>query len=83
MDKRTHIILTALSLFYQKGIHSVGINEIISVAGVAKKTMYHHFASKDELLLLNISQPELNKIYFSKNTKLWKHLNKKKNLMNS
>ena len=49
MDKRTHIILTALSLFYQKGIHSVGINEIISVAGVAKKTMYHHFVSKDEL----------------------------------
>ncbi|TMP41498.1 MULTISPECIES: TetR/AcrR family transcriptional regulator [unclassified Pseudoalteromonas] len=56
MDKRTHIILTALSLFYQKGIHSVGINEIISVAGVAKKTMYHHFTSKDELLLACLSE---------------------------
>ncbi|WP_405128611.1 TetR/AcrR family transcriptional regulator [Pseudoalteromonas sp. PB2-1] len=56
MDKRTHIILTALSLFYQKGIHSVGINEIISVAGVAKKTMYHHFVSKDELLLACLSE---------------------------
>ncbi len=56
MDKRTQIILTALSLFYQKGIHSVGINEIISMAGVAKKTMYHHFASKDELLLACLSE---------------------------
>lgn len=56
MDKRTNIILTALSLFYQKGIHSVGINEIINVAGVAKKTMYHHFASKDELLLACLSE---------------------------
>ena len=41
-------------------------------------SLKQNFLSKDELLLLNISQPELNKIYFSKNTNLWKHLNKKK-----
>ena len=45
-------------------------------------SLKQNFLSKDELLLLNISQPELNKVYFSKNTNLWKHLNKKKNLMN-
>ncbi|MDC0057052.1 hypothetical protein OAJ74_02745 [Alphaproteobacteria bacterium] len=31
---------------------------------------------------MNISQPEHNKVYFSKNTHLWKHLNKKKNSIN-
>ena len=41
-------------------------------------SLKQNFLSKDELLLLNISQPELNKVYFSKNTNLWKHLNKKK-----
>lgn len=50
MDKRTHIINTALNTFYQKGIHSVGINEILKLANVAKKTLYNHFVSKDELI---------------------------------
>ena len=50
MDKRTHIINTALNTFYQKGIHSVGINEILNQANVAKKTLYNHFVSKDELI---------------------------------
>ncbi|WP_405632452.1 TetR/AcrR family transcriptional regulator [Pseudoalteromonas sp. Ld20] len=50
MDKRTHIINTALTAFYQKGIHAVGINEILKESGVAKKTLYNHFVSKDELI---------------------------------
>ena len=50
MDKRTQIINTALSAFYQRGIHAVGINEILKEAGVAKKTLYNHFVSKDELI---------------------------------
>ncbi|NMM40269.1 TetR/AcrR family transcriptional regulator [Pseudoalteromonas arctica] len=50
MDKRTHIINTALNTFYQKGIHSVGINEILKLANVAKKTLYNHFVSKEELV---------------------------------
>ncbi|BDF93909.1 MULTISPECIES: TetR/AcrR family transcriptional regulator [Pseudoalteromonas] len=50
MDKRTHIINTALDAFYQKGIHSVGINEILKLANVAKKTLYNHFVSKEELV---------------------------------
>ena len=49
--KRLHLITTAFELFYQKGIHAVGINEILSESGVAKKTLYHHFAGKDELVL--------------------------------
>lgn len=50
MDKRTQIINAALALFYTKGIHDVGINEVIKASSVAKKTLYHHFISKDDLI---------------------------------
>lgn len=50
-NKRQVLINTALTLFYQKGIQAVGINEVLHVSGVAKKTLYNHFASKDALIL--------------------------------
>ena len=53
-DKRALLIQTALKLFYEKGIHSVGINEILQVSGVAKKTLYNHFSSKEELVLATL-----------------------------
>ncbi|BBN81488.1 TetR family transcriptional regulator [Pseudoalteromonas sp. A25] len=49
--KRQLLIDTALSLFYKQGIHAVGINEILLVSGVAKRTLYSHFSSKEELLI--------------------------------
>ncbi|OFC72032.1 TetR/AcrR family transcriptional regulator [Alteromonas confluentis] len=49
--KKQLLTETALQLFYARGIHAIGINEILAQSGVAKKTLYHHFASKDELLL--------------------------------
>lgn len=51
MDKRQQLIQTAFELFYRNGIHAVGINQILQTAGIAKKTLYHHFASKTELIL--------------------------------
>lgn len=51
MDKREVLIATAFSLFYQEGIHAVGINRILKQSGVAKKTLYHHFPGKDDLVL--------------------------------
>jgi AcrR family transcriptional regulator len=50
-SKRELLISTAFTLFYQKGIHAVGINEILAESGVAKKTLYNHFPSKEALLL--------------------------------
>lgn len=50
-DKQQTIIRTALRLFYRQGIHAVGINEIILQSGVAKKTLYNHFSSKEALIL--------------------------------
>ncbi len=52
--KKRHIIEVAFSLFYHKGIHAVGINEIIKTAEVAKKTLYNHFVSKDELIIATL-----------------------------
>ncbi|MBD1583708.1 TetR/AcrR family transcriptional regulator [Pseudoalteromonas sp. S16_S37] len=49
--KRQLLIDTALTLFYSHGIHGIGINEILKVSGVAKRTLYSHFTSKEELLL--------------------------------
>ncbi|MCO4786925.1 TetR/AcrR family transcriptional regulator [Marinomonas atlantica] len=50
MTKRDELIQTAFTLFYMNGVHSVGINQILAEAGIAKKTLYSHFASKDALL---------------------------------
>lgn len=49
-NSRQQILKTASQLFYQKGIQKVGINEIIANSGVAKRTLYRHFASKDLLI---------------------------------
>lgn len=49
--KRLQLISTAFTLFYEKGVHAVGVNEILNASGVAKKTLYHHFRSKDDLVL--------------------------------
>lgn len=54
-DKKLAIIHTAFHLFIKKGIHAVGINEIIKTAKVAKKTLYHHFSTKDELILASLT----------------------------
>lgn len=50
MDKRQQLVNAALQLFYLQGIHAVGINEVLAQSGVAKKTLYNHFASKEALI---------------------------------
>jgi len=47
---RRRILDTARELFYQEGIHTTGIDTIIERSGVAKATLYHHFASKEALI---------------------------------
>lgn len=47
---RDRLVRTAMDLFYARGINSVGIDQIIEAAGVAKMTLYGHFKSKDDLL---------------------------------
>jgi AcrR family transcriptional regulator len=54
--KRQRLIDTALDLFYKNGINSIGINEILSVSGVAKRTLYSHFDGKEALIIATLEQ---------------------------
>lgn len=50
-SKRDRLVETALRLFEAEGFRAVGIDRILAEAGVAKMTLYHHFRTKDELIL--------------------------------
>ena len=50
-SRREELVETALELFQRRGFHATGIDRILAEAGVAKKTLYHHFRSKDELII--------------------------------
>jgi len=56
MGRRQDLINTALRLFYEHGIHAVGINQVLEEAGVAKQTLYNHFESKDSLVEAVVEQ---------------------------
>lgn len=47
---RRRILDTADRLFYNEGIHAVGIHRIVEEAGVTRVTLYRHFPSKDDLI---------------------------------
>ncbi len=47
---RERLLAAASELFYEEGIHTVGIDRVIERAGVAKATLYSTFGSKDELV---------------------------------
>src|SRR4029450_3801908 len=55
---RERILDTAYELFSHRGIHDVGVDELVARAGVAKATLYNHFNSKDELVLAFLQQRE-------------------------
>ena len=50
-NARVQLIDTALDLFDRHGFHAVGIDKILSAAGLAKMTLYHHFESKEALIV--------------------------------
>jgi AcrR family transcriptional regulator len=58
LDARERIIESAYDLFARRGIRSVGIDEVIERAGVAKATLYRHFPSKDDLVLAFLERRE-------------------------
>jgi AcrR family transcriptional regulator len=47
---RDRLLAAADELFYEEGVHTVGIDRVIEKAGVAKATLYSAFGSKDELV---------------------------------
>jgi len=58
--KRDHLLATAWKLFYRDGYRAVGIDTLLEKAGVAKMTLYNHFASKEELIVAVLEQRSRN-----------------------
>ncbi|MCG8379492.1 MAG: TetR/AcrR family transcriptional regulator [Proteobacteria bacterium] len=55
-SKREQLIETAIELFAKNGFHATGVDTILAHAGVAKKTLYTHFRTKEELILAALRQ---------------------------
>ena len=49
-DTRERILRTASELFYREGTRAVGVDLIVAKSGVAKTSLYRHFATKDDLI---------------------------------
>jgi AcrR family transcriptional regulator len=50
LSARERLLAAADELFYNEGVHTVGIDRVIEQAGVAKASLYNTFGSKDELI---------------------------------
>jgi len=55
-ETRRRIVLAALELFVRKGYHGTSITDIMNKVGLTKGTLYAHFKSKGEILLLIIER---------------------------
>ncbi|MGY4858638.1 TetR/AcrR family transcriptional regulator [Cryobacterium sp. AP23] len=47
---RERILSASQQLFPDQGINSTGMDQLCAVAGVSKRTLYQHFAGKDEVI---------------------------------
>ncbi|OBI90631.1 TetR/AcrR family transcriptional regulator [Mycobacterium asiaticum] len=55
---RERILAAAYQLFSRRGIRAVGTDEVIERAGVARATLYRHFATKNDLVLAVLDRRE-------------------------
>jgi AcrR family transcriptional regulator len=62
-EARERILDSAYDLFSRRSVRDVGIGEVIDRASVAKATLYHHFPSKDDLVLA----------FLARRGRLWTH----------
>ncbi len=51
LPARERLLAAATALFYREGIHSVGVDRVIEVAGVTRATLYKQFSGKENLVL--------------------------------
>jgi AcrR family transcriptional regulator len=49
------ILQTAEQLIYQNGIHAMGMDLLVRTSGVARKSIYRYYATKDEVALHALS----------------------------
>ncbi|HKI42866.1 TetR/AcrR family transcriptional regulator [Mycobacterium sp.] len=58
VSARERIVAAAYELFSRRGIRAVGTDEVIERAGVARATLYRHFAAKNDLVLAVLQRRE-------------------------
>lgn len=57
-DIRTRILNAAERCFYEEGLTATGVDTLAAEAGVSKRTLYNHFASKDEVITAYLQRRE-------------------------
>lgn len=57
MDGRDKLLAVALPRFVERGYEAVGVQALVTAAGVTKPTLYHHFGSKRGLLEAALRPP--------------------------
>jgi AcrR family transcriptional regulator len=51
---RARILQAARVLFAERGINATGVAELAAAAQVSKRTLYQHFASKDDIIVAHL-----------------------------
>jgi AcrR family transcriptional regulator len=49
-ERERRVLETAAELFYERGVHEVGMDELVQATGLGKATVYRLFATKDDLI---------------------------------
>ncbi|MDR6143235.1 AcrR family transcriptional regulator [Microbacterium foliorum] len=63
---RTRLIDSATRLFYEEGIHAVGVDRIIDEAAVTRATLYNQFGGKENLVLAYLrNEDEMLRVLFA------------------
>jgi AcrR family transcriptional regulator len=57
-DARERIVRAAYDLFSRHGVRAIGVDRVVSEAGIAKTTLYRNFRSKDELVVAVLARRE-------------------------
>lgn len=54
--KRDELIDAAIRLFNRHGYHATGVDRLMEETGIAKTTLYRHFATKEELIVAALAR---------------------------
>lgn len=55
MEQLTKILSASTDLFRQYGFKTITMDDVARKAGISKKTLYHHFANKNEVVCESVS----------------------------
>ena len=57
-EARSRLLGTASRIFYAEGLHSVGVDRIITEAGTTRATFYRHFPGKEDLVVSYLEEAD-------------------------